>query len=148
MSGAFDAGPGGQAPETREVPSRPRRDTLRAMKPTLEALQEEVLAFRDAREWAPFHTPRNLTLALASEVGEIADILRWVPDDEAARIAEPGDPRRALLADELADVQQLLLLLAHSLRIDLAQALRAKQAKNESAYPVETSRGRAEKRRT
>ena len=101
---------------------------------TLAELTAEVRAFSDARDWRQFHNPKNLVLALAGEVGEVAAEVQWLTADQAAVI--PSDPdRAAALTDELADVAIYLLRLADELGVDLAAAIRAKLARNETRYP-------------
>ena len=85
-----------------------------------EALPEiasEIQEFAEAREWAQFHTPRNIVLALMGEVGELAELLQWKGDDIFEKDDE--DPVRAKisaetldkLSHELADVSIYLLRL-------------------------------------
>ncbi|MEN9667022.1 MAG: hypothetical protein RLZZ326_3385 [Planctomycetota bacterium] len=103
-----------------------------------------LLAFRDAREWKQFHTPRQLAAALAIEAGELQQTMLWKTDAEiegslgnAAFMAEIGD--------EVADVLSFALLLAHDLGLDPAELIDAKLKKNGERYPVEKSRGRSTK---
>ena len=92
-------------------------------------------AFAAARGWEPYHTPKNLTMALASEVGELCDLLRWLTADES--VAAAGDPRlRDAIADELADVANIVFLLSDHTGIDLSAAVRAKLVKNAVKYPA------------
>lgn len=111
---------------------------------SVDDLLQSVLRFRDARDWKQFHTPRNLILALVGEVGELAQLVRWVPDAELARERIEPELRRAL-EDEFADVTNLLLLVGDALGIDMARALEAKLARNERRYPVERAYGSARK---
>lgn len=110
----------------------------------LAELTRLVCAFRDARDWRQFHTLRSLIVSLNLEAGELLELTQWQPD--SAIEALPDDPAgREALADEMADVLMYLLLLADASRIDLAQATRAKLAKNERKYPVERCQGRSAK---
>ena len=114
------------------------------MSTTLAALTREVLRFRDEREWARFHTPKNLTMGLGIEAGELAELFLWKDDDEIAAALE--DPAyRERVAHELADVQVYLLLLAERTGIALDDAVRRKLAHNAEKYPVEKARGSAKK---
>lgn len=107
-------------------------------------LTAAAVAFRDARAWARFHTPRYLAAALAIEAGELQETMLWKSDAEVeALLADPAS--RQPVADELADVVVYALLLAERVGIDLAGAVRAKLAQNAAKYPVEASRGRATK---
>ncbi|MBX9584475.1 MAG: nucleotide pyrophosphohydrolase [Gemmataceae bacterium] len=98
------------------------------------ALTDAIVAFAAARGWEPYHTPKNLVMALASEVGELCDLFRWLTPDESRAVA--ADPAlREAVADELADVANIVFLLGHHTGIDLSQAVRAKLAKNAIKYP-------------
>src|SRR6266566_3340202 len=99
------------------------------------ALKDGIRQFAAARGWEPYHTPKNLVLALASEVGELCEVFRWLTAEESR--AAPADPRlREAIADELADVANIVLLLSIHTGIDLADAVRVKMAKNELKYPA------------
>jgi len=111
---------------------------------TLADLQRRLLAFRDARDWQQFHTPRQLATALAIEAGELQQAMLWKTDAEVQEGLAAG-PLREQLGDEIADVLSFALLLAHDLGMDPAELIDSKLAKNEQRYPVEKSRGRATK---
>jgi len=112
--------------------------------PTLDELTAALRAFADARDWREFHDPKNLAMLVASEAGELCAEYRWVPGDEAdARSSEPA--ARARIAAEIADVGIALLLLCDRIGLDLGQAIADKVKRNAERYPVETSRGRAER---
>jgi len=99
-----------------------------------------VRGFADDRDWNQFHTPRNLILALAGEVGELAATLQWVSDSEVSEWLESSENRSQFEA-ELADVFSYLLRLADQTDVDLGKALRAKVLVNELRYPQDRSRG-------
>src|SRR6476620_3490774 len=101
----------------------------------VEALKGAIRRFAEARGWEPYHTPKNLTMALASEVGELCEVFRWLTPDESRAVA--ADPRlREAVADELADVANIVFLLSVHTGIDLSEAVRAKMAKNAVKYPA------------
>ncbi len=105
---------------------------------------DALLAFRSARDWKQFHTPRQLAAALSIEAGELQQAMLWKTDDEIE--AALGDPAfKAEIGDEIADVLSFALLLAHDLGLDPAHLIEAKLKKNEERYPVEKSRGRSTK---
>ena len=102
---------------------------------TVAALKQNMRRFAAARGWDPYHTPKNLTLCLASEVGELCEIFRWLTPDESMRAT--GDPaQRERIADELADIANVLFLLCEHTGIDLSDAVMAKTAKNAIKYPA------------
>jgi len=99
-----------------------------------------VRGFADDRDWNQFHTPRNLILALAGEVGELAATLQWVSDSEVSEWLKSPENRSQFEA-ELADVFSYLLRLADQTDVNLGEALRAKILVNELRYPQDRSRG-------
>jgi NTP pyrophosphatase (non-canonical NTP hydrolase) len=102
---------------------------------TVGSLKTAAGAFAAARRWEPFHTPKNLAMALASEVGELLEPFRWLTGEES--IAACQDPAtRAAIADEMADVFNLLMLFSLHSGIDVSDAVTAKLAKNELKYPA------------
>ena len=105
------------------------------------ALREAMARFVDEREWQPFHSPKNLAMALAVEAAELMEHFLWI-DNDASR-AEMRDPaKREPVAEEIADVMCLLCALCNALDLDLSEAVRRKMAKNVVKYPVEKTRGR------
>jgi NTP pyrophosphatase (non-canonical NTP hydrolase) len=107
---------------------------------SLDDLVALVRGFADNRDWNQFHTPRNLILALAGEVGELAASLQWVSDSEVSEWLKSSENRSQFEA-ELADVFSYLLRLADQTGVDLGKALRAKMLVNELRYPQNRSRG-------
>ena len=100
----------------------------------LKDLQDLVVNFRDDREWEEYHTPKNLAMAIGSEVGELQDLLLWDREPDLHR-----------LAWEMADILIYLLSMADVTQIDLYQAVKDKLAINEQKYPVAVSRGNCDK---
>lgn len=109
---------------------------------TLGELTARVLRHRDEREWAQFHTPKELAVSLVVEAGELLALMQW---KSGAELRAALDKRREQVCDELADVLHSTLLLASDLGVDLGAALAQKLDKDAQKYPVEKSRGRAEK---
>jgi NTP pyrophosphatase (non-canonical NTP hydrolase) len=101
----------------------------------VQALKDAIRAFAAARAWEPYHTPKNLVMALASEVGELCDLLRWLTPEESVRVALDS-ARREAFADELADIANIVLLLSSHTGIDLSEAIAAKMVKNAVKYPA------------
>ena len=106
--------------------------------------QKLLADFATDRDWDQFHTPKNLSTAIVCEAGELAEIFQWMSAEESTR-AMDDEALAEAIRDELADVQLYLLRLADKLNVDLESAMQAKIQKNALKYPVEVSRGSAEK---
>ncbi len=102
---------------------------------TVAELKAAIVGFATARGWEPFHSPKNLAMALASEAGELCGELRWLTPEESRAVG--ADPvKRQAVADELADVANIVFLLSHHTGIDLSEAVAAKLVKNAIKYPA------------
>lgn len=101
----------------------------------VEDLQADLRDFRDERDWAQFHDPKSLILALVGEVGELAELFQWIPADEAREEFAAG-PRQERAAEEMADVFIYLVNLADVLGVDLLTAARSKLGAARGRFPV------------
>ena len=111
---------------------------------TVAELKSRLLAFVRARDWEQFHAPKNLSMALAAEAGELMEHFLWATSEASHAIAaEPA--KRQKIAEELADVMIYALEFANATGLDVAAAIEAKMAANAAKYPVEKARGRADK---
>jgi len=109
---------------------------------SLSTISAKLRAFRDARDWQRFHTPRNLALSIAVECGELLEHFQWVDDEElSAHLAGREDD----VAEEIADVAIYVIQLADALGLSLSEVIAAKIERNERRYPAELSRGSAAK---
>ena len=110
----------------------------------MKELTQTLLKFRDARNWAQFHTLRNLIVSLNLEAGELLELTQWKSDAEMdALLADPA--KQDALRDECADVLLYLLLIADKAGINLEEAARNKLKKNAAKYPIEKSYGSSRK---
>ncbi|WP_447593210.1 nucleotide pyrophosphohydrolase [Stenotrophomonas rhizophila] len=96
--------------------------------------------FAEARDWAQFHSPKNLVMALSGEVGELNEIFQWMTESDSFEAASSQATADAV-RDEIADVALYLIRLSDVLGVDLNQAVSNKLAKNAAKYPVDLSRG-------
>ncbi|MFJ4918387.1 nucleotide pyrophosphohydrolase [Streptomyces sp. NPDC088725] len=120
--------PGGSA-----GPGRPELPEL-----TVAGLQRRLVEFAAARDWGPFHTPKNLAAALSVEASELLEIFQWLTPEQSARVME--DPESAhRVNDEVADVLAYLLQFCDGLGVDVLAALAAKIERNEVRFPRKTS---------
>lgn len=108
----------------------------------LEALARRLREFAEARDWAQFHAPKNLAMALVVEAAELAEQFQWLTPEESA---SPDAARRARIEAEMADVAIYLVRLADRLGVDLVAAIDAKLEENARKYPEERVRGQARK---
>lgn len=108
----------------------------------LNTLKLRIREFADARAWAPYHTPKNLAMALIVEAAELVEQFQWLtPGESSALSAEKHEAVR----QEIADVLIYLTRLADMLDIDLLAAAEAKIEINARKYPVDQARGNAVK---
>jgi len=111
---------------------------------TLTDLKTRILAFARERDWEQFHAPKNLSMALAAEAGELMEHFLWVGPEASGEIVR-SPAKRGKIEEELADVVIYALEFANVAGIDLSAAIERKMAANALKYPVEKARGRAEK---
>jgi NTP pyrophosphatase (non-canonical NTP hydrolase) len=102
----------------------------------IKEVTKALLEFRDERDWAQFHNPKDLALALNIEAGELLESFLW-------KSAEQADIDE--IREELADVLAYALLLADHYGFDVKQIVLEKIAKNAQKYPIEKSKGSAKK---
>jgi dCTP diphosphatase len=108
----------------------------------LEGLRTQLRAFAAARDWEPFHSPKNLAMALSAEAGELLEVFQWLTEEQSRRLDAQA---RSAAADEVADVLLYLVRIADKLDIDLLAEAQRKLADNERRYPVDKARGTAKK---
>jgi dCTP diphosphatase len=106
-------------------------------------LQNQLRAFAQERDWEKFHTPKNLVMALAGEVGELTELFQWVTPDESKAVMSGSNKDN--VCDELADVLVYCLRICDVLKIDPYHAIQNKIKKNASKYPVHLAKGSAAK---
>ena len=111
---------------------------------TIAALKSWVRDFSRERDWEQFHHPKDLGVALACEVGELLEHVRYRTHEEV-RTALADAATHEAFAHELADCLWLVLRLGDVTGVDLASALQSKLAEAARKYPVEKARGRADK---
>lgn len=109
----------------------------------LSQIRRDLAAFASDRDWDRFHSVRNLSLAMVGEVGELAELLQWIDDQEISRFLASGGRER--LGEELSDILFYLVRLADIADVDLERAVRAKLGENSLKYPIEKSKGNAKK---
>jgi NTP pyrophosphatase (non-canonical NTP hydrolase) len=102
----------------------------------LEQLTNEVIRFRDERDWKQFHNPKDLALALSIEAGELNELFLWKSHEQVDT---------SKVKEELADILNYAILLAHTYDLDIPEIVREKLKVNALKYPVEKSKGKSTK---
>ena len=110
----------------------------------ISALQARIQAFSQERDWDQFHTPKNLIMAATSEMGELAEVLQWKNDAEAAEFLSTQYGRERI-SEEIADIAIYLIRLCQKLDLNFVEILSQKITQNEVKYPVDKSKGSAKK---
>lgn len=106
----------------------------------LHDLQQRILRFAEERDWARFHSPRNLAMALSVEANELLELYLWSADDGP----QPLNPeRRKQVEEEAADVLFCLLNFCARAEVDLDEAFERMVEKAERKYPADRVRGKA-----
>jgi NTP pyrophosphatase (non-canonical NTP hydrolase) len=101
-----------------------------------EEITAALLKFRDERDWAQFHNPKDLALALNIEAAELLELFLW---------KNPEDANVDKIKEELADVFSYALLLAEKYNLDVKQIILDKIKLNDAKYPVDKAKGTAKK---
>ena len=99
---------------------------------SLERLRFALREFAAAREWEPFHTPKNLAMALMVEAAELLEHFQWLTPEQSARL---DAAQRQAVAHEIADVLIYLTRLADLLEIEPVAAAAEKIRINAIKYP-------------
>jgi len=108
----------------------------------MKELIKKLRKFADERDWEQFHSPKNLSIALAVEVGEILECFQWLTEEQSKSL-DPEVLRR--VKEEIGDVQIYLARLADQLGFSPLEAAEEKLKQNKKKYPVEKAKGRAKK---
>ena len=111
---------------------------------TLADVKARVLQFAQERDWGQFHSPKNLSMALASEAAELMEHFLWLDSWQSRHLVD--DPAKGpKIRQELADIIIYALEFANVTGMDVAQAVAEKMAENARKYPVEKAKGSAKK---
>lgn len=107
-------------------------------------IQKRLSEFAGQRNWDQFHSPKNLSMALASEAAELLEIFQWLTEEQSREIIN-NEKEMSLIKEEIADVVIYLVRLADKLNVDIEKAVLEKIALNEKKYPVELAKDNAKK---
>ena len=112
------------------------------MRQDFDTLCNRLQQFSAARDWAQFHSPKNLACALTVEAAELLEIFQWMTEAESRNLAPE---KVATVESELADILSYLIHMANQMKIDLVAAGFRKLELNESRYPIDKARGKSTK---
>jgi dCTP diphosphatase len=109
---------------------------------SLASITDQMREFTRVRDWHHFHDPKSLLLALVGEVGELSELLQWIPAQGASELAQQ-EPLNHRLGEEMSDVLLYLVRLADVCGVDLGQAVHEKLNANEQRFLVSDVHGEA-----
>lgn len=110
------------------------------MSKELEEIKTKIKEFNLERDWDKYHNPKDILIALMSEVGELADYYRWLSPEELQRIHTDPEKKKKI-EEEIADIISYLIILAYKTDIDILKVVEAKLEKNKIRYPVSKMKG-------
>jgi NTP pyrophosphatase (non-canonical NTP hydrolase) len=105
-------------------------------------LAGKVKKFAEERDWNQFHSPKNLSMALAVECAELMEHFQWLTEGQSRGL---NREKLSEVEAELADIQIYLIRISQVLKVDLMTAGAAKLKANAKKYPVRKARGNARK---
>lgn len=103
------------------------------------SLLQEILKFRDDRDWKQFHNPKDLAISLSLECAELLETFQWSGTDLECR------DKTDKIREELADVFIYASLIADAYHLDIREIIQEKLQVNAEKYPVETAKGSSRK---
>lgn len=108
----------------------------------LDEIKSKLRQFALARDWDQFHSPKNLSMALAVEASELLERFQWLSEEQSSNLTVK---QHQAVEEEMADVFLYLLRLADKLNINLLRAADDKISKNEAKYPADKVKGSSKK---
>jgi NTP pyrophosphatase (non-canonical NTP hydrolase) len=105
-------------------------------------LIDQILKFRDDRDWKQFHNPKNLAGAIVIESSELLELFQWIESSKSEDYAKEKIER---VKEEVADIAVYLSYFCNDLGIDLDEAVADKMKKNGEKYPTDKAKGNSKK---
>ncbi|MDO4650097.1 MAG: nucleotide pyrophosphohydrolase [Eubacteriales bacterium] len=100
---------------------------------------DQIIKFRDDRDWKQFHNPKDLAISISLEAAELLEVFQWSGEDTGS------NGKTEKIAEELADIVNYCVLMADACNLDLDEIVQKKIAVNEKKYPVEKAKGKSNK---
>jgi len=110
----------------------------------IDKIRKRLSKFAEERNWDQFHSPKNLSMALAAEAAELLEIFQWLTEKESREIIN-DEKEMSLIKEEIADIAIYLVRIADKLDVDIEKAVFKKIAANEKKYPIELAKDNAKK---
>ena len=96
---------------------------------------DRIRKFTEDRDWDQFHSPANLAKSISIEANELLECFQWSDTDyDIVHVRE-----------ELADVLVYCRDMLDKLGLDEDEIVNEKMSKNETKYPVNKAKGKADK---
>ena len=111
------------------------------MNDSIKELIDNIVAFRDARDWKQFHNPKDLAISISLEAAELLEVFQWSGADTAA----DSEKKIRKIKEELADVLIYSLLMGNDLGLDISEIVNTKIEENNRKYPADKAYGKADK---
>lgn len=111
------------------------------MNDSIKELTDEIVAFRDARDWKKFHNSKDMAISISLEAAELLEVFQWSGEDVEA----DTDKKVSKIKEELADVLIYSLLMGHDLGFDISEIVEQKIDTNNRKYPVDKAYGKSDK---
>lgn len=105
----------------------------------LKKLIEQIVVFRDERDWKQFNNPKDMAVSLVLEATEVLEHFQWKNKEEMEKYVLE---KKEGIAEELADALYWVLLMSNDLNIDIAAAVHKKMEKNAKKYPIDKAKGK------
>jgi NTP pyrophosphatase (non-canonical NTP hydrolase) len=102
----------------------------------IDKIIQELLKFRNERDWEQFHNPKDLSIALSIEANELLELFLW---------KKPEDANLEKVKEELADVFAYAFLIAEKYNLNVEEIVLEKIKKNGEKYPVDKAKGKSDK---
>ena len=107
-------------------------------------LQKKVIQFRDRRDWAKYHNPKDLAISLSLEAAELLEIFQWKNQDEVDAL-KANEISLQQVKEELGDILIYSLTLAYEFNLDPSEIILNKIHVNDKRYPADKVRGKSKK---
>lgn len=102
----------------------------------IQEIMEKIVRFTEDRDWDQFHNGKDLALALSIEAAELNELYLW---------KKPEEVNVGKVKEELADILNYAFLIADKYKLDIKEIILDKLERNALKYPVDKSRGNAQK---